>query len=139
MKGTIRQRLTVAVVSITAVMLTLLVLGFNLSLRSSLDGDVDRLLQARAQATLDNVDLENGKLEVNESSDGGVEDALVWIYANGKPLETPQVGSRLDVTAASLAAQGSGERDDADSDTRLLAVPIVQEARRSGQWSRGFR
>ena len=62
MKGTIRQRLTFSVVCVTAVMLALLVVGFNLSLRASLDGDVDRLLHARAQATLDNIDLENGKL-----------------------------------------------------------------------------
>lgn len=129
MKGTIRQRLTFSVVCVTAVMLALLVVGFNLSLRASLDGDVDRLLHARAQATLDNIDLENGKLEVSEGSDDGAEDALVWIYDDRKPLESPQVASQLDRVAASLAAEGSGERDDSDSDTRLFARPVVQNGR----------
>jgi hypothetical protein len=82
MRGTIRQRLTMSVVSVTAVMLALLVLGFNLSLRSSLDGDVDRLLDARAQATLESVDIEDGKLEVSDGADDGAEDALVWVYAD---------------------------------------------------------
>jgi signal transduction histidine kinase len=127
MRGTIRQRLTVAVVSVTAVMLALLVLGFNLSLRSSLDGDVDRLLQARAQATLESIDIEDGKLEASEGSDDGVEDALVWVFADGKALESPQISGRLDQVAASLAAEGEGERDDPGSDTRLRAEPVVQD------------
>ncbi|MCB8914238.1 MAG: HAMP domain-containing protein [Thermoleophilales bacterium] len=132
MRGTIRQRLTISVVAVTAVMLALLVLGFNLSLRSSLDGDVDRLLAARAQATLDNVDLEGGRLDVSEGADDGAEDALVWIYADGKPLEKPQVTSRLDQVAASLATEGVGERDDPDSDTRLFARPIIRDGQAVG-------
>ena len=125
MKGTIRQRLTVSVVAVTAVMLALLVLGFNLSLGSSLDGDVDRLLEARAQAALESVDTEDGKLEVNEGADEGAEDALVWVFAEGKAVEHPQVGSKLDSEAASLAAKGEGKV--AVDDNRLYAVPVVEE------------
>ena len=132
MRGTIRQRLTISVVAVTAVMLTLLVLGFNLSLRSSLDGDVDRLLEARAQAALQSIDTENGKIEVNEGADDGAEDALVWVFADGRTVEKPQVGSKLDAVAESLASEGEGEVDDPDSDTRLFALPIVEEGNRIG-------
>ena len=132
MKGTIRQRLTVSVVAATAVMLTLLVLGFNLSLRSSLDGDVDRLLEARAQAALQSIDNEDGKIEVNEGADDGAQDALVWVYADGKVVEHPQVGGKLDAVAASLADRGEGEVDDPASDTRLYALPIIEGGKRIG-------
>lgn len=132
MRGTIRQRLTISVIAVTAVMLTLLVLGFNLSLRSSLDGDVDRLLEARAQAALQSIGTENGKIEVNEGADDGAEDALVWVFANGRTVEKPQVGGKLDGVAASLASKGEGEVDDPVSDTRLYALPILEEGNRIG-------
>lgn len=132
MKGTIRQRLTFAVVGATALMLALLVLGFNISLRSSLDGDVDRLLEARAQATLDNIDLEGGRLNVREGADDGAEDALVWVFAGNRTLESPQIAGHLDQIARSLADQGGGETDDPDSDIRLLARPVIQDGRKVG-------
>ena len=132
MKGTIRQRLTFAVVCVTALMLTLLVLGFNLSLRSSLDGDVDRLLEARAQAALQSIDTEDGKVEVNESADDGAEDALVWVFAGGKVVEHPQGGGKLDSVAASHAARGTGKVDDPASDTRLFALPVVEGGKQIG-------
>ena len=68
MRGTLRQRLTISVVVATAVMLALLVLGFNLALRSSLDDDANRLLEARSQTALESVNVENGKVDVNETS-----------------------------------------------------------------------
>ncbi|MBK8293410.1 MAG: HAMP domain-containing protein [Solirubrobacterales bacterium] len=132
MNGTIRQRLTVSVVAVTAVMLTLLVLGFNFSLRSSLDADVNRLLEARAQAALESVNTEDGKVEVNETADGGAENALAWVYANGVVVEHPQVGGKLDAVAAALAAKGEGQVDDSDGDTRLYALPIVEKGVRIG-------
>ncbi len=132
MKGSIRQRLTFAVVGVTALMLAILVLGFNLSLRSSLQGDVNRLLEARAQSTLGNIDLEHGKLDISEGSDDAAEDALVWVFSNGKALETPQISGQLNGVARSLAATGEGTREDSDSDTRLLATPVVQDGRTVG-------
>ena len=108
MRGTIRQRLTISVVAVTAVMLTLLVLGFNLSLRSSLDGDVDRLLEARAQAALQSIDTENGKIEVNEGADDGAEDALVWVFADGRTVEKPAIGLISVCFASAVTAAPSG-------------------------------
>jgi len=132
MKGTIRQRLTISVVSITAVMLALLVIGFNLTLRSSLDGDVDQLLEARAQTTLENVDFKDGNLQVGEGSDDGAEDALVWVFADGRQVEGPQISGRLDQIARRLANEGRGESTDDASDTRFYAEPIVVRGRAAG-------
>ena len=125
MKGTIRQRLTVSVVAITAVMLVLLVLGFNLALRSSLDSDANRLLEARAQAALESVDVENGQLDVNEGSDDGAPDALVWVYQADRAIETPQAGKSLDEVAAFAARSEGGKVDDEATDTRLYSVPVL--------------
>jgi len=132
MRGTLRQRLTISVVAVTAVMLALLVLGFNLALRSSLSGDADRLLQARAQAALESVDVEGDKLDVNEGSDDGAPDALVWVFAGDKSVEHPQVGGKLDGLAASLAKSGGREIDDEATDTRLYALPVVNDGTRVG-------
>jgi len=132
MRGTIRQRLTVSVVAVTAVMLFLLILGFNLSLRSSLDADADRLLEARAQAALESVAVEGGKLEVNEGSDQGAPDALVWVYQGDRAIETPQAGTSLDSVAALLAKDGEGRVDDNATDTRLYAVPVLDRGEQVG-------
>ena len=132
MKGTIRQRLTVSVVVVTAVMLTLLVLGFNIALRSSLDGDANRLLEARAQAALESVDVKEGNLKVNEGSDEGAPDALVWIFEGRRVVEHPQASRKLDALAASLASKGSGTVGDESTDTRIHAVPVLNDGKQVG-------
>jgi len=113
-------------------MLALLVAGFNLSLRSSLDNDVDQLLQARAQATLQGIDVQGARLEVSEGSDDGAGDALVWVFSGGKALETPQVSDRLNEVASQLAGLGKGQTDDPSSDIRFHAQPVVDSGTTAG-------
>jgi len=132
MKGTIRQRLTVTVVLVSALTLVLLVSGFNLSLRSSLDGDADRLLDARAQAALESVSVQGGRVSVGESPDEGAPDSLVWVFSGNKAIETPRVGAELDDLARSLAGKGGGRAEDAATDTRLNALPIKEAGRQVG-------
>lgn len=124
MRGTIRQRLTISVVVVTTLMLAMLVLGFNLALRSSLDADANRLLEARAQAALESVDVEGERLDVNEGSDRGAPDALVWVYDGSRVVEQPQAAGKLDAKVNALIARGSKASEDNMSDTRLLAMPV---------------
>lgn len=132
MKGTIRQRLTISVVAVTTVMLALLVLGFNIALRSSLDGDANRLLDARAQAALESVAVNGNQLSVNESSDEGAPDSLVWIFDGDSTVESPQVGGRLDALAASMARAGQTTAEDEQDDVRLHAVPVMSRGSEVG-------
>ena len=124
MKAGLRRRLTISVTAISALTLVILIVVFNLVLRSSLSADADRLLDARVSAALEGVEVKGGNVSVPETSDEGAPDAQVWIYADGRSLERPLVDSSTDELADSLAAQGSGGAEDPDGDVRLLAAPI---------------
>jgi signal transduction histidine kinase len=124
MKGGLRRRLTLTVVATSAFTLALLVLGFNIALRSSLTADANRLLDARAQAALEGIDVSDGRLRIREASDEGAPDAQVWIYDGTTALERPQSSPSLDELASSLAAKGGGRIEDEETDTRLYALPV---------------
>lgn len=132
MRGTIRQRLTVSVVAATAVMLALLVVGFNVALRSSLDADANRVLEARAQAVLANVSVEDGQFSRSEGPDEGAPDALIWVFDSGVPVEQPQVGGKLDAIASSMAKTGDRTREDGATDTRLYSAPVLNDGKQVG-------
>ncbi|MGZ6299785.1 MAG: hypothetical protein ACXWMN_04745, partial [Candidatus Limnocylindria bacterium] len=63
----LRTRLTVLVGLAAAITLAGLTVGFNVLLRSNLNGDANRVLEARASAELDGIRERNGTLEVTES------------------------------------------------------------------------
>lgn len=124
MKGGLRRRLTLTIVATSTLTLTLLVGGFYVALRSSLNGDADRLLEARAQAALEGLDITDGGLQIRDASDVGTPSAQVWIYQGSKVLEHPQFSASLDALAASLAANHGGSIEDMATDTRLFALPV---------------
>lgn len=132
MRGTLRQRLTVSVVGITAVMLALLVIGFNWSLRNSLDGDINRLLEARAQTTLGGIDFENGKLAVHSAERQEDEETLVWVFAANPARSSPATAGPLERSARQLAIEGEGTIDDPTGEMRLRAEPVIRDGERVG-------
>ena len=132
MKSGLRRRLTISVTAISALTLLILVVLFNLALRSSLSADANRLLDARVSAALEGIDVKGSEVTIRETSDEGAPDAQVWIYSGRKNIERPLVGQPTDELADSLAAQGSGTVEDADGNTRLIAAPIEADGRRVG-------
>ena len=124
MKSGLRRRLTISVTAISAMTLLILVVIFNLALRSSLDADANRLLDARVAAALEGVEVRGGVVSIRENSDEGAPDAQVWIYSGDKNIERPLVDESTDELADSLAARGEGKVEDPDGDTRLKAAPI---------------
>ncbi len=132
MKSGLRRRLMISVTAISALTLLVLVVLFNLALRSSLSADANSLLDARVSAALEGVEVKGGVVSVRETSDDGAPDAQVWIYSNGKNIERPLVDRSTDELANSLAAQGSGEVEDSDGDTRLQAAPIESSGQTAG-------
>ena len=124
MKGGLRRRLTLTVVATSALTLALLVVGFNLALRSSLNADANSLLKARAQAALEGTKVSGGKLQIRESTDKGSPDAQVWIYDGSTVLEQPRSSPSLDALAASLAAKHGGSIEEKVTDNRLYALPV---------------
>jgi signal transduction histidine kinase len=127
MRGGLRRRLTTTVVVVAAATLVLLIAVFNFALRSSLDGDADSLLRARAQAALEGVRATPEGVSVRERSDEGVPDAQVWVYSGDRNVERPPVEPELDTLAAALGQAGHGTAEDPATDTRLLASPILAD------------
>jgi two-component system, OmpR family, sensor kinase len=129
----LRRRLLLAVSVAVAFALLMLVGGFNLILANVLDRDSRDLVRTRAVAQLDALHVDHGRLVVVEAPDERASDAFVWIFADGKALERPQVATETARAARDLATRsGRGFRDVAASDTRLYATPVVRGGKRLG-------
>jgi signal transduction histidine kinase len=125
----LRTRLTILVTLAAAVTLAVLTVGFNLLLRSNLDADADRVLQARASAALEGISVRHGSIRVKESPDRAAPDTQVWIYSGSRAVEHPPGPGSLQRLADSLAGGPRVHAEDPASDTRLLAVPVARAAR----------
>lgn len=128
----LRGRLTLFVVLGALVALTGLVAGFNLLLGDSLDSDADRVLEARASAALESVDVESGKIRAGESPDEAIPDSQVWIYRGSHALERAPGPPELQRLADSLAGGPRTSVDQESTDSRVLAVPVERGTTRSG-------
>jgi signal transduction histidine kinase len=128
----LRTRLTILVTVAAAITLAVLTAGFNVLLRSNLDADANRVLQARASAALEGVSVENGTVRVKESPDRAAPDTQVWIYNGSQAVERPAGPASLQRLAASLAAGPKAHAEDSASDVRLFAVPVTQGSTRAG-------
>lgn len=128
----LRGRLTAAVVLAATVMLTLLTVGFNLALGSTLAADARALLEARASAVLATIDLGQDQIRVREAPDDSALDSQVWIYAGGKAVERPPASTAVQQAADGLATGPRRTLEVAGTDIELLAVPVIEEGERSG-------
>ena len=128
----LRSRLTLFVVVGALIGIAGLVLGFNLLLRSSLDSDIDRVLEARASAAVDSVSVESGRIAAAESPDEDAPDAQTWIYRGGRAIERAPGPPELQRLADSLAGGSSTFLDAEGLDVRLLSVPIDESVEQRG-------
>jgi signal transduction histidine kinase len=129
----LRTRLTLLVTLAAAVVLAALTIGFNFLLRSNLDADADRVLQARAAAVLQTITVGDGSVEVKESPDRTAPDSQFWIYDRRSAIERPPASPALQRLADSLARGREGQTaEDHRTDIRLHAVAIKDHGRRVG-------
>jgi signal transduction histidine kinase len=128
----LRTRLTVLVGLAAAITLAGLTLGFNLLLRSNLNGDANRVLEARASAELDGISEHGGTLQIKESPDSAAPETPVWVYSGGIAIDRPVAPRSVQQLADSLAGGPRTRAEDANADLRLLAVPIVQAGKHVG-------
>ena len=126
-----RRRLLLLVVSAVAGAVAALVVGFNLLLAHTLDGNARDLLRSRAAAQL-TVVAEQGHIPTSETPDAAAPDAGVWVLSQGRVLERPRLAEAVDRAALDLARGPGGYRDVPASDVRLYAVPVVVHGRRTG-------
>lgn len=129
----LRRRLLLAVTISVAGAVAALILICNLALRQQLRSDVDDLLRGRASAGLSGLSTVDGRLVAREAPDRAAVDSPVWTFGLRRALERPTpVAPALDREAARLAG---GPRTFAGVEspaTRLLAVPVLEGARRVG-------
>jgi two-component system OmpR family sensor kinase len=129
----LRARLTASAVIGAAITLTALITAFNVVLDARLRTDADNVLRERAVTVLRGLGTVNGRLSVIEAPDLGAIDAQTWIFAGAGTLEQPaHVDPRNQQATLALAGTGAGFRTVDSTDTRLLAVPVREAARRLG-------
>jgi two-component system, OmpR family, sensor kinase len=129
----LRRRLLLAVSVAVAFALLVLVGGFNVILANVLDRDSRDLVRTRAVAQLDALRVDHGRLVVVETPDEHASDAFVWIFADGRALERPQVAATTERAARDLATRSrQGYREVAATDARLYATPVVRDGKRLG-------
>lgn len=128
----LRTRLTVVVTLAAALSLAALTAGFNVLLRSNLNADANRVLQARAAAVLETVAVRGGSIRVKESPDRTAPDSQFWIYDGPRAVERPPAAPSLQRLADSLADGPRQTVEDHASDTRLHAVAVIQGGKRVG-------
>jgi signal transduction histidine kinase len=132
-RGSLKWRLTVLVAVAGLVTVAALTLGFNLLLRSNLKSDADRVLEARATAALETVEVRGGSVKVRDTPDEAAPDSGVWIYDHGQGLERPSAPKAVQALADSLARPGGPAYSESKpEDLRLHAVPVNNGAGDAG-------
>jgi signal transduction histidine kinase len=128
----LRTRLTILVTLAAVVTIAVLTAGFNLLLRSNLNADANRVLQARTTAQLDGLDVRNGTIHVKETPDRAAPDTQVWVYDGSRAVERPLAPQSAQRLADSLAGGPETHAEDPAADLRLLSTPIFDHGRRAG-------
>jgi two-component system, OmpR family, sensor kinase len=128
----LRTRLTILVALAAAITLAVLTAGFNLLLRSNLDSDANRVLQARTSAALEGISVQGSTLHVKESPDQAAPDTQVWVYSGKTAVERPAAPQSAQRLADSLAGGPRTYAEDGSADLRLYAVPVAESANHVG-------
>ena len=129
----LRTRLTVLVGLAAAFTLAGLTVGFNLLLRSNLNGDANRVLEARASAALDGISEHDGTLQARESPEQRrARHPGVGLQRRHRDRPSYRPARSVQQLADSLAGGPRTRADDANADLRLFAVPVVQDGKRAG-------
>jgi signal transduction histidine kinase len=128
----LRNRLTLVLAVGSVILVTALVVAFNLFLRNQSHADLDRRLSERATAALSSVDVRNGSVRLRETPNDQALDQHVWVFAGGRALERPVTPAVAHRVAAELARRPGAYADVPGLDLRLHSVAVVHQGRRIG-------
>ena len=129
--GTLRGRLALLALALSAVWVAGLTVTFNLVLHSLFIQQADQQLRTRAAATAATVGVgADGALTVQEASGDSALDTGVWIYQGKTSVELPVTDTSLTQVADALAGQDG--QYVASNDSRLYAVAVRYEGRQVG-------
>ena len=126
----VRWRLFVTIVGAVAVALAVAVVAFSVLLGQRLSSSATSLAKAQAEAELSSLSVRGGRL-VARQGPGRPAVSQTWIFGGAHVLEAPNVSREVDRAARSLAG-GPGRSLDIREETRLYAVPVIQNGVRYG-------
>jgi signal transduction histidine kinase len=114
-------------------LLTVLTVAFNLVLADRLDRDARGVAEARASAELSSLTVSKGHIHLADAPDEGSPDTQLWVFQGRTPLEEPRAASAGDDHAATALAEAApSSRNVTSTNTRLLALPVIQSRKRVG-------
>jgi signal transduction histidine kinase len=124
---TLRGRIALIAMAVTAGWVLVLTVGFNLALSAQLGQQADSLLRTRAEAVATTVEFSReGQVSVREVRGDAAVDVDTWVLAGGRIVEGPPGNGNLDAAARALAGRGQRSvTDGTDSSMRLFAFPVV--------------
>lgn len=128
----IRRRLLLAIIAAVTAAIAVLLVAFNVAFANRLDAYSHDLLRTRAAQQRALIRAEHGRMVVLDAPDAAGPDANVWIFSNGKVLDKPRAGARVNTAARRLAGGPARFVDLSSSDTRFYATPVVVAGRRLG-------
>jgi signal transduction histidine kinase len=128
----LRRRLLLVVASAVAVAICALVAAFNLLLDQSLMHDANTLVRTRATAELATLQPAHSGVREQEAPDEASPAAGIWVFSNGRLIESPRAGHSVDAAARAAAGKPFRTIDVPKADLRLYAVPAVFHGRRVG-------
>lgn len=130
----LRNRLALLALGVTAAWLVLLTIGFNLLLSHQLRAQADDLLRSRASAAASTVEPgPGGRLTVRGMQDDKAIDNGTWIFQGSQVLERPRASEGLQRAAERLAGTGPRfARDSEAEDVQFYAMPLLDRGRQVG-------
>ena len=129
--GTLRGRLALMALAVTAAWVAALTVAFNLVLAAQLRQQADDLLRTRASAVAATVQvLPDGQVVVHEPADDQALDVGIWIYRAGTAVERPTAPAELQAQADALAGHGTEFVDTPEPNaSRLYVAPVTASGR----------
>ncbi len=105
--------------------LALMIGGFNLTLRATLDREADRAVKERAAARLATLRVSDGKITISEDQPDTSLDVGTWIYQGQRAIERPTAEPALDADADRLAGRGATITSIEAAEARLASLPVL--------------
>jgi two-component system OmpR family sensor kinase len=122
----IRTRLLIAVVGAVALAIAVAMTAFGILLAQRLSTSATSLARAQAEAELSALEIRDGVIAAPDVLAEGASPSLTWIFSGTTALEAPRAPQALQEAAASLAS-GPEQTIDAGGETRLYALPVVED------------
>ncbi len=128
----LRRRLLLVVATAVTAAICALVVVFDLVLDDALMRDASTLVRTRAATELTTVQVSRDGIRESEAPDDATPAAGIWVFSNGRAVETPRAGPTVQAAARAAAKRSYRYTDVQAVDLRLYAVPVVFHGRRIG-------